>query len=87
MNDSGSTNPYGSAWGYDPIRDLQEITAAHRHVTYLPPPLSQTGKHEAVWMQPGADPAKDGAVIRVSHQDPRDLAHQLRALLGPGSPS
>jgi hypothetical protein len=76
----------GAAWGYDPIAELREILAAHPRVTYLPPRESQSGEHEAVWEQPGA-PGHEGAVVRVHHPDPRDLAHELRSLLGPGAPS
>jgi hypothetical protein len=77
---------HGPAWGYDPVRELQQILEAHPRVTYLAPRMAKSGMHTATWEQPSADPAKEGAVVTVEHEEIRELIAELHAQLGPGIP-
>lgn len=70
----------------DQVTRLREVLKAHPHVTYLSGRESGDGQHAAIWTQPSADPAQDGAVVRVSHEHLRDLVDELAAMLGPGRP-
>jgi hypothetical protein len=52
----------------DNVARSQAFVRRHPHVAILSPRTSGTGQFLAIWTEASADPAEDGATVKIGHE-------------------